>query len=226
MAKWEQYDQRRNNWKQKDCPDKVAKTLLVRRDWNLPVLAGIIQAPTLRPDGSLLDTPGYDEETGLFFNPGRTQFEPLKPNPSKDDALSALNELFNLLKDFPFENDESKSVVISAILTALIRRSLPTAPLHGFTAPKMASGKSLLTDVVGLIATGKSNAVMSQADSEAEEQKRLLAVLSVGDLIVCYDNIDRPFGSAPLCSVLSQEEFKGRVLGCKKILVCRQTLSS
>lgn len=47
LAKWEQYDQRRNVWKQKDCPDKVAKTLLARREWNLPVLAGIIQAPIL-----------------------------------------------------------------------------------------------------------------------------------------------------------------------------------
>lgn len=216
LAIWDQYDQRRNDWKQKDCPGKVAKTLLARREWNLPVLTGIIQAPTLRSDGSILQIPGYDEQTGLFFNLGGTDFESIKSEPTKNDAKSALEKLLSILKDFPFENVESISVAISAILTALIRRSIPTAPLHGFTAPKMASGKSLLADVVGLITTGKSNSVMSQAENEAEEQKRLLAILAEGNLIVCYDNIDRPLGSASLCSVLSHEEFKGRILGSTK----------
>ena len=67
------------------------------------------------------------------------------------------------------------------ILTALIRKSIRTAPLHGFTAPKMSSGKSLLADVEGLIATGKVNCAISHAENEAEEKKRLLAVLSEGD---------------------------------------------
>lgn len=216
LAKWEQYDQRQNEWKPKDCPDKVAKTLLARREWNLPVLAGIIQAPTLRPDGSILEIPGYDKATGLFFNPGQTQFKSIKPYPTKHDALLAIKSLLHLLKEFPFENEESRSVVISGILTSLIRRSIPTAPLHGFTAPKMANGKSLLTDVIGLIANGKVNSVISQSETETEEKKRLLAVLAEGDLIVCYDNIEKPFGSSALCSVLSQTEYKDRVLGSTK----------
>jgi putative DNA primase/helicase len=109
----------------------------------------IIQAQTLQSDGSILQTPGHDEQTGLFFNPGGTDFESIKPEPTQNDARSALEKLLNIPKDFPFENDKSTFVAISAILTALIRRSIPTAPLHGFTAPKMASGKSLLADVIG-----------------------------------------------------------------------------
>jgi len=216
VAKWEKYDQRLNDWKPKDCPDKVAKTLLARREWDLPVLAGIIQAPTLRPDGSILEIPGYDKETGLYFNPGQTQFQSIKSKPTKDDAWIGLQSLLYLIKEFPFENEESRSVEISGILTAIIRRSIPTAPLHGFTAPKMANGKSLLTDVIGQIANGKDNAVLSQAESETEEKKRLLAVLAEGDLIVCYDNVEKPFGSPALCSVLSQTEYKDRILGSTK----------
>lgn len=216
LATWEKYDQRLNDWKPKDCPDKVAKTLLARREWDLPVLAGIIQAPTLRPDGSILETPGYDKETGLFFTPGQTQFQSIKSKPTKDDARVGLQSLLYLIKEFPFENEESRAVEISGILTALIRRSIPTAPLHGFTAPKMANGKSLLTDVIGLIANGKNNSVISQAENETEEKKRLLAVLAEGDLIVCYDNVEKTFGSPSLCSVLSQTEYKDRVLGSTK----------
>jgi putative DNA primase/helicase len=215
-ADWQRYDIRQKGLKLVDCPERIAKTLIARKEWSLPVLSGIIQAPTLRLDGSILEVPGYDEETGLFFNPGHTMFPKIEEYPTLSQAEQALHLLMNLLKDFPFEDESSRSVAISAILTALIRKSIRTAPLHGFTAPKMSSGKSLLADIVGLVATGKSNSFISQAENEAEEAKRLLAVLLEGDSIVCYDNIERPFGSAALCTVLTEVEYKDRILGESK----------
>lgn len=218
LVRWVKFDERSKQFKQKDCPDRVASTLVSRKEWNLPVLCGIIQAPTLRPDGSILEKPGYDDSTGLFFNPGKTDFPTIPLSPNRDDAIAALDQLLSLLSGFPFDNEESKSVAISAILTGLARKSISTAPLHGFTAPKMGTGKSLLADIVGLIATGKPNCAIPQADNEAEEKKRLLSVLSEGDPIICYDNIERPFGSPALCSVLTQGEFKDRLLGVNRSL--------
>lgn len=215
-AIFKRYDERTKNWKAKDCPEIIAKALIARRDWNVPVLTGIIQAPTLRPDGSILETAGYDKDTGLMFNPGKISFEKIPETPTREDAIEALNILLDLLGDFPFENDESKSVALSAILTCLVRKSIRTAPLHGFTAPKMASGKSLLGNIAGLIATGKNNCAIPQADNEAEEKKRLLAVLAEGDPIICIDNIERSFGSSALCSILTETEYKDRVLGSTK----------
>lgn len=215
-ADWQKYDVRQKGYKLVDCPERVSKTLIARREWCLPVLSGIIQAPTLRFNGSILDDPGYDKETGLFFDPGHTLFPKIEEHPTFFQAQQALHLLLDLLKGFPFEDGTSRSVAISAILTALIRKSIRTAPLHGFTAAKMGSGKSLLADIVGLIVTGKSNSVISQAENEAEEAKRLLAVLLEGDSIVCYDNIERPFGSAALCTVLTEIEYKDRVLGESK----------
>lgn len=199
--------------KQVDCPDKVSKTLLARAEWKLPVLRGIIHAPTLRSDGSLLFKPGYDLSTGLLFLDGGIKWEAIPEQPSREQALEAFQELSELLQGFPFANKESKSVALAGILTALIRKSITTAPMFGITAPKMGSGKSLLADVIALIATGKSNSVLSAADNEIEERKRLLSVLMEGDLMICYDNIEQPFGSPSLCSVLTQKEFKDRVLG-------------
>lgn len=217
-ANWMRFDERKDDWIARDCPEKIAKHLIARREWNVPVLTGIIQAPTLRADGSILEINGHDEETGLYFDSGNILFNPVPVNPSKEDALNALNVLNGLLKDFPFENEESRSVIISAILTALVRKSLRTAPLHGITAPKMASGKSLLADVIGLICTGKNNSVIPQSENEAEEKKRLLAVLAEGDSIICYDNIEHPFGSPALCSILTQQSFKDRLLGLNRSL--------
>jgi hypothetical protein len=196
-----------------DCPEKIARCLLAKQEWKLPILVGIINTPTLREDGSILDNPGYDENSGMLFIPGDCDFEKIPEYPTYEDALVAKDLLLNLIKDFPFEDEVSKSVSITAILTALIRKSIPTAPLFGFTAPKMASGKSLLADVAALITTGKPNSVIAQADSEAEEKKRIMAILMEGDPIVCYDNVERPFGSASLCAILTQREYKDRLLG-------------
>lgn len=218
LAVWTRFDERKKDYIVKDCPIIVPKTLIARKEWDLPVLTGIIQAPTLRSDGSILEIPGYDEDTGLFFDRGHTNFPSIKNFPTYDDAIAARNKLLKLISEFPFEKEEDKSVAISAILTGIVRKTLRTAPLHGFTAPKMASGKSLLATVTSYITTGQTPCMLSQAPDETEEQKRLLSVLMEGDPIVCYDNIERPFGSSALCSVLTEPKFKGRVLGNSRTL--------
>src|SRR5262249_31112396 len=73
-AKFEKYDSRASKWRPIACPPKIAETFLARLEWRLPVLVGITSAPMLRPDGSLLDRPGYDVRTCLLFDPGDTAF--------------------------------------------------------------------------------------------------------------------------------------------------------
>ena len=200
-----------------DCPAKVAKTYLSREGRRkLRNLAGVIEAPTLRPDGSILDTPGYDEATGLYLYLDATTFPPIPASPTKEDAASALAKLKNVIREFPFVGDSDRSAALSAVLTATIRRSLRTAPMFAFSAPKPGSGKSLLTDVASMIATGHPCAVMSQGKDEDEDRKRMLALLLDGESVACIDNIDRPLGGAALCSVLTQVTFKDRVLGFSK----------
>jgi hypothetical protein len=207
------YDGRSKSYIPIDCPERISRYLIAKGEWNVPVLRGLINTPTLRSDGSILDKPGYDKESGMLFIPSNWEFEKIPENPTKKDAEEAANSLLYLLKDFPFEDAISRSVAIAAILTPLIRKSIDTAPLFGFGAPKMACGKSLLANIVCMIATGKPNSVIAQAENEAEEKKRLIAVLSEGDPIVCYDNIEKPFGSTALCAILTQAEYKDRILG-------------
>lgn len=215
---WKKYDARSNDYKIIDCPEKIAKHLLSRKQWeNIPVLRGIIQSPTILKDGSILQKPGYDETSGLYFQ-SSTKFPKILEKPSKEDALSSLTILKEILKGFPFSDEiygkgKNFSVALSAILTALIRKSISSAPLHGFSAPKMGSGKSLLADVVSLISTGSRNCVVPPEKNEAEEKKRLMALLMEGDSIACYDNIVEPFSSAALCCALTQPYYKDRILG-------------
>lgn len=217
-VEWYRFDGRGNEgsrWKRSDCPEKHAKSLLSRGIWNFPHLQGIINAPTLRADGSILEAKGYDKSTGLCFQ-SRLDFPPMPSKPTIDDAVEALGSLKQLLSGFPFVDGASLSVALSAILTALIRRSLPTAPLHAFNAPKRGAGKSLLADVVGMIATGSKPTQVSQPDNQSEERKRLLALLMAGDPVVCIDNVERPVKSDALCTILTSETWSERLLGLNR----------
>jgi hypothetical protein len=55
-----------------------------------PVISALIHAPTLRYDGSILQTPGFDERTGLLFEPKGVEFLPVPEKPTKADAEAAL----------------------------------------------------------------------------------------------------------------------------------------
>ncbi len=201
-----------------DAPERVVTTYLGREgQWKVPVLLGVIEAPTLRTDGSILDQAGYDRETGLFFDPGSTQFEVVPSTPLRSDAVQALARLNDLLKGFPWVADSDRAAALSAILTALVRRSLHTAPLIAIRAPKMGSGKSLFIDVVSLIATGRPAPVMSVGRDEDEDRKRLFAALLAGLSIICLDNVSRELGGDALCSMLTQSFYEDRMLMSSKI---------
>ncbi|MFC0202070.1 PriCT-2 domain-containing protein [Paracoccus rhizosphaerae] len=214
VASFKRFDKRAEKWVNSDCPHRIAETFLAREgQWRLPVLTGIINCPTLRPDGSILDLPGYDPQTGLLFDPQDVRFPALPRDPDRATALRALGFLKDLIATFPFVTDADRSVALSGILTALVRRSLPTAPLHGFNAPTAGTGKSMLVDLASQIATARPAPVIAQGKSEEEMEKRLGAALIAGDVLIAIDNCEEPLGGELLCQTLTQTSLKVRILG-------------
>lgn len=203
-----------------DPEPKVAKTLLARvGEWRFPVLRGITRAPTLDADGSVVQQPGYDPRTRLYLDFAEGAFPPVPEQPTREDADAALVKIDALFRDFPFVGDADRSVALSAVLTGLVRRSLRTAPLHGFDAPTAGTGKSLLAETVGVIVTGHRPAAMSQGKSEEEDEKRLSTLLRAGDPILLIDNCERQLSGDFLCSMLTQETVQARILGVSERVI-------
>ena len=218
LVHWERWNIDREEFVPCNAPRTVASTLLARRGhWQAQPLVAAVNAPTLRPDGSILDAPGYDAATGLLFVNTAVEFEPIPQAPTHTAAADALAFLIKeVLSGFPFAAPHDRAAALSAILTGCIRHSLKAAPMHTFNAPVMASGKSLLADVVALIATGHPATVMSYTPDGDEMRKRVLSVLMQGDLVVNLDNVEEPLASQTLCTVLTQESFTDRILGVNK----------
>jgi hypothetical protein len=200
-----------------DAPKTVAETYLARQgEWKLPVLTGIVNTPFLRTDGSVCEQPGYDAESGLLFKPNDENFPPVPQQPSKDDALAALDELNTLIACFPFVTAADHSVALSAMLTTLDRHAMATAPLHAFTSPAAGTGKSLLVDIAAMLATGQRMPVISQGRTEEELEKRLAAALLAGDVAISLDNCEHRLESVFLCQALTQRKLNIRLLGYSK----------
>lgn len=213
-ADWQRFDKRSDSWVRIDAPMAVAETYQQRVGrWRLPTLTGLIDAPTLRADGTILWESGYDEETGLLLDTAGASFPAIAYAPTREDAKAALETLNDLLVDFPFISAADRAVALSAILTASIRRSLATAPMHAFTAPVAGSGKSLLVDLASVIATGREAGVIAQGRKEEELEKRLGALLLAGDAVIAIDNCEVPLASEFLCSMLTQQAVRPRILG-------------
>ena len=203
-------------------PVQLANHSLAREDmWRFAIINGITETPTLRADGSLLAAEGFDAASGLLVDLNGVQFPPIQDAPTKAEAIAALATIKELLVGFPFVPDNpskpgvsaSASVALSAILTVLVRRTLRSAPLHGFSAPTMGTGKTLLGDVVSMIGTGRPATAMSQGHDETEDEKRLLGALMRGDVLLLIDNVHRPICGDTLCTIMTQQTWQGRLLG-------------
>jgi hypothetical protein len=190
-----------------------ARTLLGRGEWQFPVLRGVITTPTLARDGRIIETPGFDPTSGLLVDITAGTFPRVPEAPTKDAAVAALDRLCRPLRGFPFVDDAARSVALGAMLTALVRLSLRTAPLHAFDAPTAGTGKSMLAEGVGLLATGFRPPALSQGKSSEEDEKRLSTVLFAGDPVIHIDNCERDISGDFLCSMLTQEVVQARILG-------------
>jgi hypothetical protein len=218
LIEWQKLKATRGGFKRVriDCPGRIAAAYLSRiGSWRLPSLTGIISAPIMRLDGTVLRRAGYDDETGLFLTEDWPDFD---DNPSRADALAALRRIQEPFAEFPFVAAEDLSVVVAGTLTAIQRRLLRSAPLFGFSAPTQRTGKSLLSECLSIIATGRPAPAMAVSGDREEMRKAVAAALREGHSVVNLDNVEHPLASPDLSRAVTQSEYADRVLGETRIL--------
>lgn len=214
-ASWWKHDARSRQEVPTRCPPDVPRAYLSRgpAEWRLPHLTGILDAPTLRADGSMIYIPGHDEQTGLVLAYRDEDFPYVADMPDEIDARAAVDVLAELLSEFPFVANEDRSVALAAILTAVVRRALPAAPLFAFTAPAPGTGKSCLVNIVHMIATGRPASALTWTGDPAEDRKQLDAALLEGASAIAFDNVTGLLGSDRLNQILTEPRASLRVLG-------------
>jgi putative DNA primase/helicase len=213
-ARLERYDGRLKMWVATNTPERVAKTLLAKGQWSFPRVKGVISAPTMRPDGTLIDRPGYDTATQLWYEPDSfLQVPPIADAPTREEALAALKLFEDLVVNFPFETQLDRAVALAALLTPLLRAAADVVPMVLFLAHVAGSGKSYLIDLISTLATGRRAPAVEKAENKEELEKRLGALVLAGVPIINIDNCTSNLGGTTLCQMTERELVRIRILG-------------
>ncbi|HEX6011810.1 MAG TPA: hypothetical protein VFY87_08420 [Geminicoccaceae bacterium] len=147
-----------------DPPMKLAVAIAEEPGgWRSPVLAGLTEVPILRPDGTVVTTPGYDAESRLYLHGG--PFAPIGGDPK-----AALGVLLDAVREFPFVEPHHRSAALAKLLTTTCRRALPSAPMFGVSAREAGTGKGALVQLAAIMATGR------RAPAAAGEQRGIRIV--------------------------------------------------
>jgi putative DNA primase/helicase len=213
VAQWQRFDPKKEEMVRIDPPRLVVSQILdMVGEWPFPALAGVIGCPTLRHDGSLLATEGYDLATGLVLK-SAVAMPMLSDYPTRRDAEAAAALLVELLAEFPFANEASKAVALSMILTPVLRGAMAAVPMHLVIAPQPGSGKSYLADTASMIATGERVAAVAVAPNPEETEKRLIGSALTGFPVIGLDNCRGTLEGDFLCQVTERPLLQLRALG-------------
>ncbi len=198
-------------------PLDVTRNLRARnpQDWGLPVLEGVIEAPTIRQDGTILDTPGYDQPSGLYLIPsaGLEKID-LPEQITRDHIEVSLERISDLLSDFPFVDRASRANAIGALLTAICRHVIRgPVPLALFDATSQGTGKTLLAEVIALILTGRPAELVTPLTDPEELRKQITSLLLQSPPLVIIDNVTTTIDWPALAKVITGDVHQDRVLG-------------
>nr|BFE55663.1 hypothetical protein GCM10020063_001890 [Dactylosporangium thailandense] len=167
--------------------DRLASVLAGKTWPKVPPLRGVIGAPVLRRDGTLLQRPGYDEATGLYLA-SKVDLPPVPDRPNPDQVAAARDFLLSrFLRDFPWAAPADRANYVALLATPILRhftRSLTPFGLIDATMP--GSGKSILTAGPGML---YGQRVMPWSYADDELRKAITAVFAQQVGVVIWDNL-------------------------------------
>lgn len=222
-ARWEKFDIRADAWIPCAPPQDVAAAVSKRGEWRgLRPLDAVSETPIVRPDMSILETPGYDAATRVLYLPGFQAMQ-VRSAPTLEQSKAALAALLELVKEIPFEKEEQKFVFIAALLSLFARPAIVGAvPAFAFDASTPGSGKSLLVQVISCIFTGRPSEPNTYSADPVELEKSLGGEALSGAPIIDFDNIEDPVEGGPLLKCLTApDKVRLRVLGTNTKLSIR-----
>ena len=187
---------------------------LAPKEWpRLRPLFGIVGAPVLRPDGTLLQSPGYDPSTGLYLA-SKVPLDPVPEAPTAAEVRAAREFLLHqFLGDFPWVGAADKANYLGLLVTPILRSYLRTLiPFGVVTSTMPGSGKTILTCGLGML---YGQRVLTWTSNDEELRKAITSVLAdpVGTII--FDNLAEGsiIDSPVLARLITDRTWADRLLG-------------
>lgn len=167
-------------------------------------LAGVVLVPLFR-DGEIVTRQGYDE-TSRCLLAFKGTLPAILTHPTKQDAEEALKVLMEPFDGYTHKAAPAglRSAIAAAVLTAVLRPSLPSAPAVLIDGALPGVGKGLMGWAIAVIATGHGPSVVTEGPTPDETEKRITAAILSGAPVLLLDNLQRSLASSALESGLTE----------------------
>lgn len=205
-------------------PDWLVKDVGQLPYWPFPSLEAVVEAPIMRPDGTIFDTPGYDPETRLYYRPGEGfDVAPIPASPKKADTRRAIRLLDEAVGEFPYEDGASAANTLALMLTPLVRQAVNgPVPLALIDKPQAGTGGSLLAETIAIIGSGRTAEMLGAPRDEEEWRKQITAKLAAGATMITVDNVEGALYAPSLARALTARTWTDRVLGRSETVTVSQ----
>jgi hypothetical protein len=196
-------------------PLDVVRDCISLGEWAFPPLLGITETPVMRPDGTVMTQPGYDELTDLYYYPSpKLVVPPVPVAPTSNEVERATELLVDIIEDFPFDSQASLANALATMLTPVLRPMIDgPVPLALFDKPQQGTGASLLAEVISIISTGRPAAMMTAQKDDEGWRKAITSLLLKGQLVVTIDNVEYDLWAPSLAAILTATTYQDRILG-------------
>jgi hypothetical protein len=203
------------------CPPRIQSMAAgVGGDRILRPLEGILQVPSMRPDGTVIERPGYDPATGYYLA-SRVKLTHLRENPDLDRAVHArryLQDLFaptvNDKFGFPWRRGWDETIVpIALAMSILVRPATGNNPAFVVDASTPGSGKGKVVGVCSILATGEEPGRAGWPAAPEEQEKTLGAYAAMAPPLIAWDNVRGQISNSHLENALTTPYYDFRVLG-------------
>lgn len=183
---------------------------------DIKLLRAFVKLPFARPDGTTVTCPGYDIATGIFADFEPDSVPPLPVAPTRSEIVAAVRTLWLPWSQFPFATAADRSGMLAAVLTAVCRPALDTAPAFMFEAPTQGSGKTLAASALAALVRGTRGGVtpfVGGRNADEELSKQFVSMLMAGESFLLVDNVVGTWRSSVLASVITDAAIRARILG-------------
>lgn len=183
----------------------------------VPELTGVVGTPTLRPDGTLIQDCGFDQATGLFYGPAVTVAR--VPETISDEQVRRSREFVfsKVFGEFCWSSAGDFANYMALLLSPMLRPYVKTTTPFGMvTATTRGSGKTNLTDAIGLL-YGQTSQVLPGRTEEL--QKKVTSILAGNSSpVVVFDNLKEgsTISSEILATLITKDKWDDRMLGASR----------
>jgi DNA polymerase-1 len=206
-------------------PDGQTCDAVLSRSRRFSRLDRIARAPFVRPDGSICQVNGYDEDAATFvIMDERLSGIHVPDDPTADEVAQAVKYLSDewlgggtssLFGDMASDADRANALAL--ILTPFVRGLMDLVPLAVVDGKEAGVGKNLFVDVVSILATGTVVEPLGWSADDEENRKVITSAFRTSADVFAFDEAHHLHGVS-LARALTSATWKDRQLGVSQML--------